>query len=154
MSLRILIVFASILWTAGCGIIEAGTDDAVEDLRRARAAWERAAIDDYDLVMRRLCFCWTPIDVTVVVRGGERVSVLYVSDGTPAPVSAEIAGYYPTVDELFDRVDRALRENADEVRVTYHATLGYPVELWVDQSRAISDEEEGFEVELQVVDTG
>ncbi|MBT8336484.1 MAG: hypothetical protein KJO11_07765 [Gemmatimonadetes bacterium] len=154
MSLRMLIVLASITWTAGCGILEAGTDDAVDDLRRARAAWERAAIDDYDLAMRRLCFCWTPIDVTVVVRGGERVAVLYVSDGTPAPVAAEIAQYYPTVDELFDRVDRALRESADEVRVTYHATLGYPVDLWIDQSRAIADEEEGFEVELQVVDPG
>jgi hypothetical protein len=152
MSFRNSIVLAALAWTTGCGILEAGSSDAVEDLQRARAAWEAAAIEDYDLTMRRLCFCWTPIDVTVVVRGGERVSVLYESEGTLAPVPAEITEYYPTVDELFERIDRALREDADEVRVSYHPGFGYPVDLWIDQSRAIADEEEGFEVELAVAD--
>ena len=148
MSVRILIMLGSTLWMAGCGILDAGDGDAFDDLRRARDAWSRAGTVDYDLAMRRLCFCWTPIDVTVVVRDGERVAVLYAPDGAPAPVPQEIVEYYPTIDGLFDIVEEALTTDADEVRVTYHPDLGYPVDLWIDQSRSIADEELGFEVEL------
>jgi hypothetical protein len=146
--LRALFTWVCVVGVAGCGILDASDEDRTRDLQEARAAWERAAIQDYDLDMRRLCFCGTPIDVTVRVRGGQRFDVLYELDGAPAPVPPQFALYYPTVPELFERIERAFREEADEVRVTYHPTLGYPTELWVDQSRSISDEEEGFEVEL------
>jgi hypothetical protein len=141
-------VLVGCLVASSCGILDAGSEGADEDLRRARARWARAAIEDYDLVMSRICFCIPVGPVLVSVRGGERVATSVVVDDAEGPLAPNLVPFYPTVDELFDVVADALEAGVYELRVTYHPNVGYPTEVWVDRSPSIADEEFGYEVGL------
>lgn len=132
---------------AGCGLLEPTSRGSFQDLATARALWQSAALTDYDLRIVRSCFCMYEGVVRVAVRDGERVSTVFetTSDGLPAqPVATD----HPTVEELFVLVAEALDQGAAEVRVTYHAVLGYPVELWIDRSVDVVDEEIGYTAEV------
>lgn len=119
---------------AGCGITETEVPGAAYDLARGEALWDAAGPSSYDLLVEYHCYC----PPTGVVRAEVRDGVLVATD---PPGSTP-----PTVPELFDLIAEALRAQAAEVRVTYHATLGYPVQLWIDRSRLVADEEFGYEV--------
>lgn len=138
----------------GCGIIDPGDDGAERELRQARALWAAAAIDDYDLRQRRRCFCVDPGLVRVEVRDGIRVATVLVDDDGSSPLHPQHVADYPTVDELFGLVARAIEGDVDELRVTYHPVLGYPVDVWVDRSFAIADEEFGYATELVAPSSG
>lgn len=139
---------------AGCGILEADANGGVDDLALARARWEAAALADYDLEMTRLCFCAFVGDVRVEVRGGVRTAVVVVGEEAVQPLDSGLEPYYPTVEGLFEIVEQALADEVAELRVTYHPALGYPVELWVDTSLAVSDEEFGYDVLLSLPTPG
>jgi hypothetical protein len=52
---------------------------------------------------------------------------------------------YRTIDGLFDFLADAYRR-AEDVRVEYHPTDGYPTSVYVDYQRIVADEELGFTV--------
>lgn len=141
------LALAMALAVAGCGILEPGASRAGLDLARAQALWVSADLDDYDLRVERRCYCPAEGVVRVQVRSGVRVATVTEpgDDGLPAqPAATE----HPTVEELFALVAEAIDAEAAEIRVTYHAVLGYPVELWIDRSVNVADEEVGYTAEL------
>lgn len=143
--IRRLAVLGVGLLLGGCGILEPGSEAAEIDLAQARALWASAGIEDYDLMVERVCYCASHGTVRVEVRGGRRVAVV---PGGDVPLEPTSLSDYPTVEGLFDVVARALEGPADELRVTYHPVIGYPVDLWVDPRRDVDDEEFGYRVEL------
>lgn len=142
------------LFVTACSVADSIQADGLDDLGIARAQWAHAGLEDYDLDMVRLCFCSSPAEVVVRVRGGVRVEVLSAADGGSAPLAPEQATLYPTVEELFGLIDEAVRKRVDELRVRYHPSLGYPVDLWIDERRSIDDDEVGFRVDLRPVGLG
>lgn len=48
------------------------------------------------------------------------------------------------MEELFDLVERGIDDDAAELRVTYHPTLGYPTEAFIDFRENVADEEMGW----------
>lgn len=114
--------------------------EGAEGLDEARARWEAAGIDDYDLTYRPLCFC-PQYDVTVVVRGGEVVSTDSVSD---METSWEPEGL--SVDEMFAELEQAVDGDAHEVQATWDEATGRPLRYWIDESEMVADEEHGIEV--------
>ncbi len=48
---------------------------------------------------------------------------------------------YDTVDKVFDVVQAALDQRAQEIRVSYDPTFGYPTQIFVDPVKAIADDE-------------
>lgn len=131
--------------TAGCDILDPASDEASLDLGRARQLWSDAGIRDYDLRVDRVCFCAHVGTVRVQVRGGARVATVAEAD---LPLEASALDGYPGVEGLFDLVARAVDGPADELRVTYHPVLGYPVDLWIDTRRSVDDDEVGYRAEL------
>jgi hypothetical protein len=109
---------------------------------------------DYDLRLERVCFCLPVGVVTVEVRNGVRTDSWVDGEGGREPLDGDLVAWYPTVDELFDLVDDAIVQRAAELRVTYHPVLGYPVDLWVDRSTRIADEEFGYEATLGAPSAG
>ena len=105
-------------------------------------------MDDYDIVVSRSCFCVAVGPVLVKVRNGVRVETLVVVDDAEGPLAPNLVAFYPTIDELFQVIEEALGDGVHELRVTYHPSLGYPTDLWVDRSPAIADEEFGYRVAL------
>ncbi len=135
-----LAALSLLLLASGCSMFGAsrGENPARAD---ARARWAASGPDAYTMTQSRSCFC--PREITgpfeVSVREGSLVSVLL--DGAPVPAERAL-----TVDGLFDLIADAYAGEADEVRVTYHPTLGYPTDLWIDYERMAADEETGYNV--------
>ena len=66
----------------------------------------------------------------------------YVADGRAVPASYE--PFFPTVAQLFDEIGRALDEGAHDVRATYDARTGAPLDVFIDWEERTADEEQGW----------
>jgi len=107
--------------------------DTLEDARRA---WRAAGISSYSFRYRTTGFTG-PLDVRVTVTGGIVTGVERLGEGFDLP--PELA---PTIDSLFDQIQRELDSDDVDVRVRYDAALGYPVSAYFDAG----EEGDGFEV--------
>lgn len=107
-------------------------------LQQARGRWSSLGISDYQYAFQRSCFCAPDFraPVRIGVRQGEVAEVTSVETGQPRPVEG-----YPSVDDLFARLQEALDSGAENVEVTYDPGLGYPTRFFIDQSTRIADEE-------------
>ena len=96
--------------------------------------------------VERLCFCGAESrgPVRVRVQGMAVVERVYVDTGGPVP--GTFAELFPTVDGLFALVRSAIEGGAYEVRVTYHAVLGVPIDVWIDYIENAVDDELGLTV--------
>ena len=92
--------------------------------------------------MTRLCFCGDVGPFAVTILGDSVVAAVRTSDGGPALV----APYLPTVNKLFDFIQKAIDDHATTIRVTYDADLGYPREIVYDLATNIADEEVTYTV--------
>jgi hypothetical protein len=119
------------------------TEPAASELQGARARWLSRAPRNYRFDYARNCFC--PAEavrmVTITVRDDRVTSVVYRDSGLPVPMYLALS--WPTVPLLFEEVARAARE-ADDFRVTYDRTLGYPNDFYADWRFGLADDEGGF----------
>jgi hypothetical protein len=133
--LRVSLLLSLLL--SGCSLIDG--DDA--DLDDARDRWEAAGVDDYTMSQTRPCFC--PQEFTgpfeVRVSNGAITSVRF--EGAAVPADRAL-----TVEQVFDVIEEAYRERAEEVQVTYHPTLGYPTDLFIDYVEEVADDERGVQI--------
>lgn len=106
--------------------------------------WRAANLADYEYGYQKFCECHreSPPETLVTVRSGEVVGVRHRPRGVDFEVPAEARNleFYWTVDGLFALLESALAREA-EVRVQYHATLGYPTELYIDYDRELIGDE-------------
>lgn len=111
------------------------------ELRRARDAWARAEVDSYRYTLARSCFCGGEAmgPVTIEVRDGAPVSVVYTETGQPA--EARFFERVDTVEELFDYVEKSIQEEDHDLEIEYHETLGYPTRINNEGSANIADDE-------------
>jgi Family of unknown function (DUF6174) len=113
-----------------------------ERLEQNLALWRSQGLTSYRFQYQHRCFCPPAVTdpVSIVVRGGEIVSVTYVATGQAVP--PERFEQYLTVDALFVLARQALDEAAS-VTIGYDASYGYPARVDVDWRREIADDE-GF----------
>jgi hypothetical protein len=111
-----------------------------ERLEQNLALWRAQGYDSYRFEYRHRCFCPPAVTepVNILVRGGAKVSVTYVTTGLAVP--REHLDQYLTVEELFALARQALAEAAS-VNVSYDPALGYPTLLEIDWRREIADDE-------------
>ena len=111
-----------------------------EGLDEAHERWARTGIDDYEMTYRDVCFC-PETELAVTVRDGAVDDVRYTVDpGMGRPPEGL------TVDDLFDELQRAVDDDAVEIRATYDTDTGRPTRYWVDLSEMMADEEHGIDV--------
>jgi hypothetical protein len=126
--------------------------DEIVRLRQQLALWRNVRPAPYGAVVERVCFCTPagrgPVRVQVAVAGGAgNENVLdrhYLADGSRVP--QEMAEFFPGVEGLFALIGQALATGAAAVDVEYHATLGYPVRVYIDQHAGIADDEVEYRV--------
>lgn len=122
--------------TIGCTLIQFRNT-----LDEKREAWDALNITDYSYDYHALCFC--PYEYTawkhIVVSNDVIVNVSYVETNLTIPASEYAA--YPTVDGLFDMIEKALADKVDSIEVEYDQTHDYPVHIALDPIyNAIDDE--------------
>ncbi len=108
-------------------------------VRDHRAAWEALGLTDYEFDVQRQCECsadWVR-PARVVVSAGRVAEATYADSGQPAAASMT----YPTIDELFDMIEEAIRMEAPGLWVSYDARLQYPTEISINYQEQVVDDE-------------
>ena len=131
-------LFALLPVVASCGI--SGPNPGSE-LDKQRGDWVALATNSYSFVYRRSCFCPPPDNqsVRIVVFEDQVVSVTATSTGEE--IDGTDLESWPTINALFDYVERAIDEGADELTVEYHAEWFYPTLISIDWLRDAVDDE-------------
>jgi hypothetical protein len=127
-----------LLFAVACGITDTDADDDVVDLQIAEQRWLSSGVQDYQIVVRHLCFCGYVRPVRLTVRSGSIVSRVDAETGEPVPSQGNHIGAIP---DLFDIVREAIDRDAHSLSVTYHATYGFPTQINIDYiGNAVDDE--------------
>lgn len=101
----------------------------------------------YDMLLERSCFC-TPESLGpfgVRVENG-RVAFA-VADGQTVPTDRVLS-----IEDLFDLLETAYREEAHLVAVEYDPVFGFPSEVYIDYDENMSNEEIGYTVAYVIPD--
>ena len=134
--------------------VVAGTVLANSEPTTGRALWESHDITSYRFVLERNCFCLIRGPVVIEVRDGTVVSVVDQETGEATVdgfALSEIFSEADTIEKLFELIEDS--QDAAVLQVSYDETLGYPTEVYVDQSEMMADEEIGYVVhELEVLE--
>lgn len=122
------------------------------EFTRNQKLWEANHLTDYNFTLQRNCFC--PEDrrgpVDIQVRKNATISIIFTESGVTA--NPDFFSDVDTIDELFGVLKNAHMDKAVQVDVTYDATYGYPQSIYIDVSKEIADEEQGYTVSnLQVI---
>jgi hypothetical protein len=116
-------VAAVVLVISGCS---SGPVSPQQGLASARTRWSARAPASYDMVIEKSCECVPGASgaVWIAVRNGATVSRTYLNGGEPVP--AQFAGAFPSVPELFEVIDQAIRAGTRPLDLKYDPVLGYP----------------------------
>ena len=130
--MRRLHLLLPLLLLAGCDPLSEEKDE----LRAARDRWNDAEIDSYSYAFEYSCLCNRAGYYAVVVENGVIVSAETIEEH-------DWPGREPyalTVPEMFDRIERALDDEADDVDLRF-ADEGYPTHAAFDMDeRSVDDE--------------
>ena len=132
--------------TLACSDLGPQASDLRDEVARNRARWEAVGPTTYVYAVAHNCFC--PMEavgpVRVEVEAGEVIVRTYVQSGTPVdPTFAEV---FPAVDGLFDVLDRAIEQEADDIQVTWDQDTGAPLQISIDYLKGAVDDEEGYSI--------
>ncbi len=131
-----------LLLLAGCAIFGENGDD-LSEVAQQRRQWERLGIDAYEYDLTIFCFCAHVDPVRVQVRADTVFSAILVETGVPVEESFRAR----TINELFDIIEDAVAQEADQLDVEYDEAFGYPSRIYVDYRITVLDEEITFVAE-------
>jgi len=131
-------------------ILTACSIKAPSELEKNRQTWQDAGIKHYRFSLDIGCFCAfrSQMPIAVEVQNGEIVSITY-PDGTIAAATDpgyETISSNATIERLFSELEADLGGKADEVKVTYDPTYGYPASINIDFIAAAMDDEISYTV--------
>ncbi len=115
-------------------------------LASARKRWSDHPVATYSFTWQQGCECLfdmrRPIQITAAA--GQIQSAVFVDDGRA--VDEQVRRYLTTIEGVFDKIQAALDQNADQVTVAYDPTLGYPTSVFLDYSMQVADEEFALQI--------
>jgi len=113
-----------------------------DDLASAEARWHGAGITNYEMDVVRSCFCVAAQTrpVTVTVRGGAFVSLVY-ADSAAGVADTTYFREYLTMERIFALLHQVLDTGPDGFSADYNGSLGYPTLVGIDPSHDLADEE-------------
>lgn len=127
------------------------SDNAQAQLDSNLRKWSSKGIVDYRYTFQWICFCVPDYrkPVSISVQGGAIDAIKDADSGDSVDESK--FERYRTIKRLFQFIQDAINKNAYKIEVTYDSEFGYPTSASIDYSKAIADEEKGFEVKNIVI---
>ena len=120
--------------------VVAGCSDSLSpgktELDANRQKWEAQQFARYDFTLEMFCFCAIRGPIRVSVANGAVVSAVEVATGNRVEPT-----WVPSIESLFDFVERGIADHALVLEVTYDPVMGYPRKIVYDRARNIADEE-------------
>ena len=150
----ILLVLAIML--SGCATI-ANASVPKSELELAREKWQNANISHYQFKLFLGCFCVFSEDMplNIEVKDGQVVAMKYQSG---KEVDANLVEYFQrfaTIDKLFNEIENGFKvegnvdtagDKAEEVKVTYDETYGFPSQINIDFIKDAVDDELSLQI--------
>jgi len=126
-------------------VILAACSPTGSEFSQNQQKWQDANLSHYRFNLDMLCFCAfrDQMPLTIEVSNGEVVSITR-ADGTVVPEtdpSYEYFAKYATIDRVFSELNAAANGGADEVKVTYDSTYGFPEQIEIDFVKDAIDDE-------------
>lgn len=145
LAVRVSLLGVATLALGACPSTGPGRSLAFE-ISAQREIWDAQGFSEYTYALGRSCFCPPSIlgPVRIEVGASGVRSRRYAE--TDLLVEASLEELYPDIDGLFDFLLEAIERDAHRIDVVWHATLGYPIEAYVDYMEFAADEEQGFQV--------
>lgn len=136
---RALRLGAAALLASGCETTP--FELTTSEFERHRSQWSASGVRDYRFDFQKGCYCGqeTVRPARIEVRDGVVVAVVYRDTGQPATEAAQ--RHFPSVDELFDQIEDAIRREAASLLVSYDPELGYPTRIEIDYEAGTADDE-------------
>jgi hypothetical protein len=126
------------------GGTNAAQPEELQKVRENRARWAASGVSSYEYAYNKFCECHgeEPPETVVTVSDGAivRVHHKHADSGREVPARAGSLEYYWTVEDLFALLEKAAGGDAT-VRARYDATLGYPLQVYVDYQPALVGDE-------------
>jgi hypothetical protein len=123
------------------------TGSSLRNIEAHEALWKAQHLSSYDFSYRIGCFC--PEIVTkpaiVHVRNGQVVQVV---SSTGEPVTAQMLAWWPTIDQMFERLKQERQDGHSRVSITWNERLGYPALVSSDWPNAL---DAGYEQQVNEV---
>jgi len=134
-------ILAAAAVAAICAACSHTEDPAASKLAAARAKWGGHHVADYVVTWQRSCECIEDAvrRIEIHAQGGSIIDARFVDD--QSVVGEPVRGGLSSIDGVFDRIQHALDDEADEVSVDYDPTWGFPGLVFIDYSRGQADEE-------------
>ena len=131
-------------------ILSACSFSSTNEIKANQDKWIKSGITHYRFELSIGCFCAfrDKMPLLIEVKDGEVVSMTY-GDGSPVPAddaNLEFFNGFSTVDRLFQYLQSDAAKKADEVKVDYEPTYGYPIMVSIDQIKAAMDDEYGITI--------
>lgn len=136
----IALLFTSVVAVA-CGG-GGGQDRLSENMRR----WAEAGVGSYRYTLFIDCFCPDAFrgPVIVEVLNGVTTSVRFANASIQA--DRQYYGRYDSIEKMFGVIQRAVRDGADDLEVSYDKGYGFPTEISIDFDEQAVDDEISFTV--------
>jgi hypothetical protein len=112
-----------------------------EALTQARANWQALGLMDYQYRSRTSVSGFLTDDLTLVEGWSVKEWTSLLPPGFPGFSWGD-----QTVDNIFNRLQRAIDNKAHMIVARYHPHLGYPESAYVNQNEMIADEEWGVSI--------
>ncbi len=135
-----VLLAAAVSGLVGCGdATPLGLTSSALESQHAR--WLAAGLQDYRFEYLERCECSLALvePAVVEVRGGRVREVTYRSSGLAAPSDAR--ALFPTIEDLFARIEDAIAREAAMLVVSYDPELGYPTQIEIDYDLQVVDDE-------------
>ena len=141
---------------SGCATI-ANAGQPSSEVEQARDKWQSANVTHYRFNLTLGCFCAFSQDMPLVieVKDGQIVSMKYQSGKEIEASNMQYFQRFATMDRLFDEIANGFADKgnvdtasqkADEIKVTYDETYGFPTQVSVDRIKAAVDDELGLTI--------
>lgn len=146
---RILFIFLAIMLTA-CSAVQPKSE-----VESAREKWENANISHYRFNLSIGCFCvYTPdMPLVIEVNNGKVLSMQFQSGKEIDVNNLAYFQRFATIDKLFDEIENSFKpqedatgNKADEMKVSYDETYGFPTQISVDFIKDAVDDELGLTI--------
>ncbi|GAB4568491.1 MAG: hypothetical protein Tsb0020_22010 [Haliangiales bacterium] len=109
-----------------------------QPLEAAQALWDAAALSRYQFTYQRSCLCLPEYTNPTLIE---------VENGTITSAFDQVAMVdrapenYHSVEQLFEVIQDAIDQDADEITVSYDGSQGFPTDVFIDYSLGTADEE-------------
>jgi len=134
-----LLIFMA-LTLGACSMIKMARQGTLE---KNRATWQATGISHYRYYLTLSCFCTFALEMPLVieVRDGQVVSMQYLSGSQIDPADREVFKSLSTIDRIFASVKADIDRGGDKLKILYNETYGFPIQVDIDVSQEIYDDE-------------